>query len=531
METNTYIVHTLQECLESCSAMAEREHCVQLKSVILNVLKEISQPMQLAIIGKISSSKSTLVNAILGEEDVVATDGMEMTFNVSWLKYGSGNADVKVVYKNGKTDSVPRTEWKRWANRHDTGNREDIKYLEITYPHELLKYINIIDTPGLNSTHSIDSRNTVDFLKDVKPDAVLLMSPDATFAQSVIDVLKEFQGQCINNDYTLSPLNAIGAFAKIDTHWNTAKGKSAIETVTPIIESCRKEVQIKSTLFSILPICSTLAMACSTLNEEDITLLESLGKECELEEMLESDRDFCDKDFETAITLDQRKHLLRKFGLYGIYELITAIKQGVTEVTALRFLLRDISGFGEFLYMLNYHFGERATLIKAQNAVKHIVAKCKEIQNQPDCKEEIVSCCNAVEQKILSTVLGLHEYKEIDQLAKIYSEDSSNLDQIAVEEFKRIAGEYGGSLMERLNQDIKTPIDQMLVFAENRLSYWRKLYVISKVRKPLNAELYNVISESYKILVRRVTAMIEELHVAERKLIQIKQYIYGNKYE
>ena len=36
-------------------------------------IKKLHEPMQLAIIGKISSSKSTLVNAILGKDGVMAT--------------------------------------------------------------------------------------------------------------------------------------------------------------------------------------------------------------------------------------------------------------------------------------------------------------------------------------------------------------------------------------------------------------------------------------------------------------------------
>ena len=53
---------------------------------IQEALERLSRPMQLAIIGKISSSKSTLVNAVLGKEEVVRTGQMEETFNVSWLK-------------------------------------------------------------------------------------------------------------------------------------------------------------------------------------------------------------------------------------------------------------------------------------------------------------------------------------------------------------------------------------------------------------------------------------------------------------
>ena len=40
--------------------------------------------MQLAIIGKISSSKSTLVNAILSKDEPLPTGQKEVTFN-GWL--------------------------------------------------------------------------------------------------------------------------------------------------------------------------------------------------------------------------------------------------------------------------------------------------------------------------------------------------------------------------------------------------------------------------------------------------------------
>ena len=50
-------------------------------------IKRMDEPMQLAIIGKISSSKSTLVNAILGKNEIMTTGQKEVTYNVGWLKY------------------------------------------------------------------------------------------------------------------------------------------------------------------------------------------------------------------------------------------------------------------------------------------------------------------------------------------------------------------------------------------------------------------------------------------------------------
>ena len=74
---------------------------VPLADAIDRATSTIDQPMQLAIIGKISSSKSTLVNAILGKDELLPTGRKEVTFNVCWLKYGDPRADVIIHHKDG----------------------------------------------------------------------------------------------------------------------------------------------------------------------------------------------------------------------------------------------------------------------------------------------------------------------------------------------------------------------------------------------------------------------------------------------
>lgn len=529
MKANTYIVQTLNECLEKCIALADNVNCENLKASIIRAQENTNQPMQLAIIGKISSSKSTLVNAILGKEEVVATDGMEMTYNVSWLKYGNETEDIKVVYKNDTTELIPRTEWKNWANRKEGGNHENIKYLEITYPHELLKSINIIDTPGLNSIHGTDSKNTIDFLKSVKPDAILLMSPDATFAQSVIDVLKEFQGRCINKEFVVSPLNAIGIFAKIDTHWSIDKDLTARQIVQPVIDACRQEVQIKDTLFSILPICSTLALACNSISNEDIDLLSVLSKEKDLYDMLESDRDFCDDDYVTEISLEDRCYLHHKFGLYGIYELTQAIKNGTSQIDDLKMLLKEISGFGTFLYQLNSHFGERATLIKAMNAVKLISYETNEIKLRPDSSDIIKKCCEEIESIINSSLLSLHDYKELNMLAKIYEGSYSTNDTEIIDEFKRVSGEYGYSIIDKLDGSINDSIDELQAKATLNMLKWHRNYNLCIKRDRNKSLLCKILYESYKVLSDRIDEMINEREQAIKKVNLINQFFYGEE--
>lgn len=531
MEQNTYITQVLQDCLQFCIKTADTSHCTQLVETLHRVSDDISQPMQLAIIGKISSSKSTLVNAILGEEELVATGSMELTYNVSWLKYGDSEADIKVFLVDGSTQCVPREEWKLWANQNVDNLKSGVRYIEVTCQHELLRNINIIDTPGLFSTHGFDSANTIKFLKEVKPDAVLLLSPDPAFAQAAIDILKEFQGHCISSNYHLSPLNAIGIFAKIDYQWKFQgdKDRTAIEVVDNEILKSRKDSTLKDSLHTVLPICSKLALATTTITDGDVCLIKELLTSADYNKMMKYPKAFCHTSMNTPVSTDDRQYLLNKFDLYGIHELGKVISDGEEDLTYMKHLLNIISGFGEFMYVLNSHFGERSVLIKAQNAVRNIVSVCREMRKQPDCTSEVTKCCNDIESKITSTVLRLHEYRELDMLTRIYAGEAADMDALALEEFKHISGEYGGSLMDKLNKGIETPIEDMLAYAEERATYWRKYYVTYRIRKPQNAELYNVLSESYKILVKRVKDMVAEQRAAERKLQLIKQYIYGNK--
>lgn len=89
------------------------------------------------------------------------------------MKYGSLDDDIKIVFKDLTYDIKPRKEWKRLANRlsdEEAIENEDlkqyidkIKYIEVPYPSEILKYVNIIDTPGLYSYYRKDSENTISF--------------------------------------------------------------------------------------------------------------------------------------------------------------------------------------------------------------------------------------------------------------------------------------------------------------------------------------------------------------------------------
>ena len=149
--------------------------------------KRIDEPMQLAIIGKISSSKSTLVNAILGKNEIMATGQKEVTYNVGWLKYGNPDSDIIIHHKdNSPAIRKSPKEFAMWSTESHNSEIDNISYIEIFDDAEILKEINIIDTPGLDALRGKDSQNTLDFIQKVRPDAVIMLFTHSV-SENVLD--------------------------------------------------------------------------------------------------------------------------------------------------------------------------------------------------------------------------------------------------------------------------------------------------------------------------------------------------------
>lgn len=530
MLSESLISHRIIECLSSSLVFAKNEKLDIIAASLEAAIININSPMKLAIIGKVSSSKSTLVNAILGEADVVGTGQMEETFNVSWLKYGPSNTDVVVKFKDGSCKSVPRSEWKHWSGQESNTLKDRVKYLEVTYEHDILKDINIIDTPGLDSAKGTDSKNTIDFLTEVRPDAVIMVFTKG-LAQSTLEVIKEFQGKQ-RDAFNLSPLNAIGLLSKIDYLWkiNEADVPPKHKAETEIIYNNIYKLfpEIKNSLYSILPICSMLGLASSIVTEEDINLLRSVANtnEDDLKEMLHSVNDFLDDFFITEITIDQREYLQKKFGLYGISEAIRLYKRGELTIESFKKHLRFISGYADFEKCLYSHFGHRSFLIKTQSIYGSVMLAC-DTERRNAVETSHVDIIDSIQESMLSCLMDIFEYKQLDFLSQIYGNEMKLTDTSAVEEYKRVCGEYGSAVVDKLNLQGKPDLQEMAEIAATKFNEWNAKYQLEYFRSKDTAELYRMLSSSYDILSKDIRNLYEKEIEARKTLKLVEEYIYG----
>lgn len=526
------VYNKLIQCLLDCKATIGESECVNLETCIDQAIEKLSKPIEVAVIGKISSSKSTLVNALLGEAEVVRTGQMEETFNVSWIKYGDSNGDIKVFFKDGSMKMVPRRDWIRWTSHQESNElKESVSYIEVTYQHDILKRINIIDTPGLDALSEIDSKNTIAFLKNIHPDAVVMLFTKS-IAESTMSVLNDFVSVNIDSSFVLSPLNAIGVLAKADTMWSVLNPKKDIlgEGKRVISQTLYdKYPEVRHSIFDIFPLSALMGLAASTISNDDVVCLKQLSfiQEPLLNEMFSSPEFLFDEDYAVGVSTAERRRLWQKFGMYGLFVLVDYLKQNIL---ATRYDLSQVlmkkSGFESFQRMVILHFGDRSTLIKAQNSIAAIKEACLTERQRNDISNQDIHTIDDIEKKLLSVLLSIHEYQEWNYLTKIYT-GKEKVDDSIKNEFLTICGENGASAYERLSMPSSSSIKDLKEKATERALFWQRKYNIYSMTNPSSASLIKVMQMSYNVIMKELAEIDVKMLEAKRTLNECMQFVYG----
>jgi small GTP-binding protein len=166
----------------------ERFHpSVQLKALFDKLLRRSKYPMEVAIVGQFSSGKSTFLNALLSK-DVLPTGITPVTSKVNYINYAD-EYKLKVTYKNGAEEYHVLEAISRFTDQRDSV--EDIKYLTLYAPMDILRDISFVDTPGLNSQSFEDTQSTKKILRDV--DGIIWLTLiDNAGKESEAEVLEEY---------------------------------------------------------------------------------------------------------------------------------------------------------------------------------------------------------------------------------------------------------------------------------------------------------------------------------------------------
>ena len=129
--------------------------------------KEVDEsPLTVAILGEFSSGKSRLINALLGD-NILSVGLVPVTRSVTKIRYGQ-NKTVTVKYVNQDIKSVPLEQLRTYIDERKKSDisEAEIKEVIIHFPADVLKRIEIWDTPGFNSNNELHDQVATQLLNE-----------------------------------------------------------------------------------------------------------------------------------------------------------------------------------------------------------------------------------------------------------------------------------------------------------------------------------------------------------------------------
>lgn len=482
MSLKTKVVEFLNDSQKLCRDCREAD---RLRDSLTEMCERLNRPLRVAVVGMMKAGKSTFMNALLGEK-ILCTGVLETTYTVGWFKYAE-EPSITVCFRDGEKKEAPFEELEWWSVRVDeSGNAnprlQDVKYLMIHYPSEILKRIEFIDTPGLNSIYGTDSQNTLDFLS-------INSSEDTLYEISVADaVIYAFNRSVTEKDKDIltgfqsggrhsSPVNSIGILTKADKGeiWEF-RDKTPVETVKKAADELMEREDLKEILFSIFPVCAKVMEGYIQLEKPDWELLKefsNIGDDNVLELLNDSEAFIYGDDMEDMPgTEETRNRIINLVGQYGILEITRQLRKGRNE-QEIWDILQERTGIQAVQEILEQHFGNRTFLIKTQYIFNRLWAVIHQIIKEDRTGKQLHDICGHIADKMEELMDSIQTLKELKALQMYYNGQIQFRNDEEKEDFLHITREYGHEVEDRLGVDRGLSVKQLEMVARKKADYWR----------------------------------------------------------
>lgn len=349
-----------------------------------------AKPFSVAIVGQMRVGKSTLINALVGD-DVTITGVNETTATVNWIRHGSAEEakQFRVVWDTNppQTELCDRSDLELWIGNSDRAKRT--RYLEFSNPSSFLEKVWIIDTPGARSVHEDHEATLRGLLSEEKSDQ------DTSFYGGVADCLVYVVPPVAreNDAITLrqfgntsrlqsaSPYNCIAVLHK----W-----ESLIDHETPWLEAERMATvqygQLQQFVAEVIPVSGVLYRAVQSLNDSywdrlvaflistaksDLTRLIT-GLESRFRTLVIPQSNWSPQDREALLV--ESKLPWPSFKVIVKWALANPLGTGA----ALREQVRKISGADRLLQELQTRFFNRARVIRSTQTLQKSLSICEQ---------------------------------------------------------------------------------------------------------------------------------------------------------
>ena len=209
-------VSDLTDCLKQLKEYSEELDLQNTaKSIGDTIDKAANEHFEVAIVGEFKRGKSTLINALLGEE-VLPADVLPATATLNRVTY-SDTPFVEVNYKNGESERVDIDMLADYVTKlsYESEKRaETVSQATVYYATDFCRNnVDIIDTPGLNDDEQM-TNVTLSILPEIDA-AVFVISANSPFSQFEKEFLEK---KMLTSDMgrIIFAVNCFGTFSKED---------------------------------------------------------------------------------------------------------------------------------------------------------------------------------------------------------------------------------------------------------------------------------------------------------------------------
>jgi len=142
----------------------------------------------LVVLGQFKRGKSTLVNALLGEE-VLPTAVIPLTSVVTIADHAV-DPHALVLYLDGRQEQIQLHQLADFVTeRANPGNRKGVREVRVFHPAEFLEQARLIDTPGVGSVYLHNTRVAYDFLPHADA-AIFVVTADPPISEEELSFLR-----------------------------------------------------------------------------------------------------------------------------------------------------------------------------------------------------------------------------------------------------------------------------------------------------------------------------------------------------
>lgn len=423
--------------------------------------RRLAEPLRIAVAGMVKAGKSTLLNAIIGEE-IAPTDTGECTRIVTWYRHGhTPRITLHPTAGEPRTLPLKRVEG-RLVFVLDGIRAEEVERLDVEWPAPALQAMTLIDTPGIASVSQDVSARSLAFLtpedSPSEADAVIylmrhLHASDLRFLEAFRDTEAGRSGT-VNAIAVLSRADEVGA-GRIDSLLSAGN----------IAERYSRDPNLRKLALGVVPVAGLLAQSARTLRQPDFEALQLLATldRTERERMMLSADRFRRSAAPAGLTEEARASLLERYGLFGIRLAVVLIRNGFAEPTPLAHELARRSGLDPLLDVLDRQFQARAEALKARTA---LVAVEELLASRPRQGTENLAA------SLERLQANAHEFRELRLLAALRTSEVELVAELAAEA-ERLVGGQGAAAYRRLAVAPDAAPEVLAAEARDCLARWR----------------------------------------------------------